>query len=285
MKKIAHTLLYMEKDEKDRLMAKNCLNTLKPYNNEDVLIVYNQGKLTNNELKEFLSSFSIPFVVIGNGTNVGIPLGRQSCFEYIWKHLPEVNYISEIHLDMLFTDNWINTIIEYLNESDEPILSPGIVTQLGDICPQYRGQKCVELPANANEIIQVVESLEEDKLYEGFVHPVIHKNSILKKIGGYDIRFLKGMQGYEDDSLLLGYRYYMGDSWRPKVYMKSVVYHAGLVQRMKLDNIPEEFRKNLQGLIKQYGLKGLFTLAEIHQNKEFEKTALYYLNKYNTEGI
>jgi hypothetical protein len=69
------------------------------------VVVYNQGFFTGDRLMEFLSGFNLDIHVIGDGANVGTAAGRQSCFEYIWDKFPDCMYISELHLDMIFTEN------------------------------------------------------------------------------------------------------------------------------------------------------------------------------------
>jgi heterodisulfide reductase subunit B len=99
---------------------------------------------------------------------------------------------------------------------------------------------------------------------------------VLKAVGGYDTRFLKGTQGYEDDSLLVGIRYYLGTktNWKPKCFTGVRVYHATLVQRVTMPDINEAFRSNLRGLVYQYGVKGLMELTAIYpENKHFRQVA------------
>jgi hypothetical protein len=48
-----------------------------------------------------------------------------------------------------------------------------------------------------------------------------------------------------------------------------MVYHETLVQRMGLSNINDEFSKNLNGLIAQYGAYGLEQLSILHKSDYF----------------
>ncbi|MFP7224936.1 hypothetical protein SFC65_22485 [Priestia filamentosa] len=129
---------------------------------------------------------------------------------------------------MIFPKVWYAPLIKYLNDSDEPIISPGIMTSYGELQPIGRW---VSFPLTIPDLLSFLEELPEERIVEGFVHPVIHKAHVLKEIGGYDTRFFKGKQGYEDDSILLGHLYYMGirTKWRQKRYLKSWVYpcHKG----------------------------------------------------------
>lgn len=273
---LAHTLPFLIVRQSDITMAENCFRSLAECNTDAILIIYNQGPLTNSELERYLKMFNLKnFEVLGEGTNVGIPKARQSCFEYIWNNHPEIKYISEIHVDMIFTKDWADIIMDYLKHSDEPMLSPGIITATGLLVPESRTNKSVDVPEKYDDILNLLMSHTKNELMEGFVHPVIHKSEILKEIGGYDTRFLKGMQGYEDDSIILGYRYYMGtrNDWRPKAYLKSRVLHLAEGQRVYLENIKEEFMKNLQGLVNQHGIYGLLQIAKIHNNDELKNFA------------
>lgn len=279
--RIIHTLLFMVREkffEEDLIMAGKCFETLSR-SEENTLVIFNQGSLDNSKLKEFLEPFNLKYHILGEGRNIGIPQARQKCFEYVWSEYPDIPYISEIHLDMLFPTNWYSELIQYLEDNDEPLISPGIITKAGDIFPKGNGK--YDLPNEVNEILQLLKNICEDKVIKGFVHPVIHKSPILRNIGGYDVSFLKGKQAFEDDSLLLGYLYYMGTrtNWYPKVCFKSFVYHAYMGQRMTLKNLQSEHKKNLEGLFRQYGANGLKHLSELHilESKEHFKQ-LFELN-------
>jgi len=275
MQGLVHTMPFMILKENELQMAENCLYSFAEANANEPLVLYNQGYLTNNELIDFINQFKLKFIILGEGRNIGIPAARQNCFEYIWNNIPNTKYISELHVDMIFTKGWSDTIIEYLQKSREPMLSPGILTVYGELHPDKKGEKSVSVPNDTIELKSLLEMLASDRICEGFVHPVIHKSDILKEIGGYDLDFLKGQQGYEDDSILLGYRYYMGTgaSWRPKAYLKAMVYHISLAQRMQMKNIQNETSKNLDGLVKQYGVYGLKQLSQIHRNNFFDNIA------------
>lgn len=256
-------------------MAEMCLSTL-AQSKENNIVIYNQGPLSNEEVMAFASKFRIVTTVIGSGTNIGIPRGRQSCFEHIWDNINQVKYISEIHLDMKFPSDWYQPLIEFLDSSDEPMISPGIVTRFGEMQPDGSNHQHVPL-ADVDGFVNSLSKLTSDRIEIGFVHPVIHKSDILREIGGYDHHFLHGKQGFEDDSLLLGYLYYMGTRthWQPKCYLKSRVYHASMAQRTTLENFKSEIQLNLQGLMKQYGAYGFKHLARVHSNSTL------FLDLYN----
>ncbi|MFD0694591.1 hypothetical protein ACFQZT_10855 [Paenibacillus sp. GCM10027628] len=239
----------------------NSLNASK----DRLVVIYNQGCLTHDELNTMLDSLSVSAILLGQGDNVGITQARQACFEYIWNHFPNVRYISEIHVDMLFPPNWYAPLLDYLAQSDEPMISPGIVTGYGELQPI--GER-MNVSSSSEEILAQLKCLSREQIHEGFVHPVVHKTSVLQEIGGYDTRFLRGKQGYEDDSLLLGYLYYMGTrtNWRPKCCLQSWVYHLTLAQRMSLSDKQMDFELNEEGLFQQYGVYGLQRLSEIHRN-------------------
>lgn len=265
--KIIHKLPILIRGEfspDDEKMAKACFESLRA-SKEQLVVLYNQGHVSNDDLQALLSSCGLAAVILGDGENVGIAQARQTCFEYIWGNYREVEYISEIHVDMIFPPDWYVPLLDFLAHSDEPIISPGIVTRFGELQPSGTNTVVPDHPA---ELLALVENLKQDAIVEGFVHPVVHKAKILREIGGYDTRFLRGKQGYEDDSLLLGYLYYMGTrtNWKPKCCLKSWVYHATMAQRMSLPDKHLDFALNEEGLIHQYGAYGLKRLANIHRN-------------------
>ncbi|WP_211745662.1 hypothetical protein [Paenibacillus sp. Marseille-Q4541] len=284
--KIVHTmplLIRGELSDNDVSMVIRCFESLRL--SEDCFVVlYNQGGLNNEQVASMLRSCGVPGVVLGAGENVGIARARQTCFEYIWEHHNEAEYISEIHVDMVFPPNWYDPLLDYLASSDEPMVSPGIVTRNGELQPI---RHVTSVPDNNADLINLLKQLNRDEMVEGFVHPVIHKSSILREIGGYDTRFLQGKQGYEDDSLLLGYCYYMGTrtNWRPKCCLKSWVYHATLAQRMTLPDKHVDFALNEQGLILQYGAYGLKRLSNIHQNPSAFDTLLHKILPPSSLGV
>ena len=266
--RIIHTLPLLIRStsrENDLAMLIDCLNSLR-LSSDYHLVIYNQGCLSPDELHNLLLQCRVSADVIGSSRNVGIAEARQRCFEFIYAAYPDVPYISEIHVDMLFPPHWYEPLIRILSETDEPLLCPAIVTAYGELQPlgQYR-----KLPASSAEKLQFLEKLPTEGLQNGFVHPVVHRAKALMEVGGYDTRFLRGKQGYEDDSLLLGYAYYMGTRirWRPKCCLQSWVYHATLSQRMTLDGIHQEFQNNKEGLVAQYGAYGLRLLSDIHGNQ------------------
>ncbi len=280
--KLIHTLpLWINESERNSNidMMKRCFKSLEK-SSENTIVIYNQGCFDNDELTVLLSPFNIKSIIIGEGINIGIAKARQLCFEYIWEYYPDVQYISEIHLDMLFPPKWHLPIIDYLNDTDEPMLSPGIMTKYGELQPL---NSYIELPSESSEVIQYLEQLSRNQVVERFVHPVIHKASVLKEIGGYDTNFLKGKQGYEDDSLLLGYLYFMGTrtNWKPKCYLKSWVYHATMAQRMSLTDKHLDFELNEEGLYHQYGAYGLKHLSKLYSNSTVFQQLL---DKYSTKG-
>lgn len=252
----------------DLNMTLQCLQSLQ-LSQDHLVILYNQGFLTNEELALWLATHGITeTVILGDGVNAGIAKGRQACFEYIWEHYPEVQYISEIHVDMMFPPDWSVPLTDYLSEHEEPIVSPGILTAFGELQPLGRS---MELPVTMEGIISALSAIpKENTVIEGFVHPVIHRSKVLQEIGGYDARFLRGKQGYEDDSLLLGYCYYMGNrcNWKPKCCLRSWVYHATMAQRMSLPDKLVDFAVNEQGLFEQYGAYGFKRLSQIYNHSD-----------------
>lgn len=276
--KLIHTLLFLfreSKIEEDKQIASACLRSLEKGTYKTV-VVYNQGYLTDQELKDFLSQFNLKCIVIGLGSNVGTVIGRQSCFEYIWNVYPETEFISELHLDMLFTYHWEDPLVDYLQHHDEPMISTGIVDKEGKL--NFLETTAEGFTSEASISDAFLMKLRCDKIVHGFTNPCIHVAHILKATGGYDYRFLKGKQCYEDDSMLLGYYYYYGTraNWHPKVNYQSVVYHAVAGQRLE---VAGNVRLNYEGLVRQYGAMGLKHLSQLHKS---EWQVRYFARQFNT---
>lgn len=266
---LVHTLLFFlreGREAEDTALAERCFKSLQKSEYKTV-IVYNQGGWDNNRLADFLSPFSLDAVVIGDGKNAGILKGRQACFEYVWTNYPQAKFISELHMDMLFTPQWEVPLAEYLSEHDEPVISCGIIDAAGDLV--FGEKKAGRVPEDDDEAEKFLLSHRSNMIMAGFTHPCVHNADILKAIGGIDTHILSGKQAFEDDSILLGYHYYYGTrmNWRPKVCFKSVVYHAVAVQRF---GIGHNIMENLELLISQYGIMGLKKLSLLHSS-EFQK--------------
>ncbi len=257
--------------ENDIIMAQACLKSL-TYSQNLKVVIYNQGDLTNQELHEYMKNFDLDYDIIGDGVNVGIAMARYRLLQYIYQKYNAVKYIAEIHLDMIFPVNWHNPLIEYLENSEEPLIAPRLLTATASGYTFCDGSEPINsLPDTIEATMELLQKSTKDIIIEGFVHPVIHKANILKNIPAYDVGFLTGKQGYEDDSLLLGYSYYFGlaKKWKPKRCWRSCVFHKTMAQRFSLPNLSEEWQRNFQGLFTQYGAYGLKELVRIHGNQPF----------------
>ncbi|MFS0722835.1 hypothetical protein [Paenibacillus sp. 1P07SE] len=248
--------------QQDVEMVVTCLHTLAQSSARQV-VIYNQGCLTNAQLSVIARDCGVDAVILGAESNVGIARARQACFQYVWQEFPDARYISEIHVDMLFPPDWYVPLTDYLAASSEPMVCPGIVTSSGELQPL--GLR-ISPPEDAAGWLTLLASLPRAGLAYGFVHPVIHRCEALRAIGGYDISLLRGRQGYEDDSLLLAYAYYMGTRtrWKPRCYLQSWVFHATMAQRMSIPDKQQDFELNELGLFHQYGINGLRELARLH---------------------
>lgn len=235
-----------------------------------LILIYNQGCFSNEELGYYLSKFNIKHKIIGNGINDGITFSRYSMINYIEENHSDTKYVAEVHLDMIFTPNWEKPLIGFLERTKEPIVSPRIVYYLDNEYKVTGEKESVNFPEVLDDKIKFMESLCDNKVDYGFVHPAIHRFKALKKINAYDVRFLTGKQGYEDDSIVLGYNYYMGtkENWVPKIYYKSCVYHKTIGQRSKVEDFNRDFEKNLLGLRSQYGAYGQKELSRIYSNND-----------------
>lgn len=276
--KLIHTLLFLlrpERNAEDIKLAETNLKSLEKSSSK-TLVVYNQGPLSKEELTAFLSQFNLDSIVIGDSVNVGISEGRQRCFQYIWDNYPDTEYISEIHMDMIFTYHWEDAMVEYLKDNmNEPAVSAGIIDKNGMLA--FLDEAVHNLPNDCSEYDSFLSGLQKDMIVHGFTHPCIHKSNILKEIGGYNTHFLRGRQCYEDDSLLLGYYYYYGTKadWHPKVNYNTVVYHAVAFQRL---DVKDNISVNFNGLVSQYGAMGLKSLSHLHKSEWHKK---YFERKYN----
>lgn len=261
---LVHTLLFFIRHDHyldDIEMAEKCLESLSKSAYKKI-VIYNQGCLSNYELQKMLLKYNLEYFIIGSSVNVGIIAGRQDCFKYIWDNFPDTEYVSELHLDMIFPPKWENNLIDYLQQNDEPVICSGIINS----CKQ-----CVnlsefvhKLPRDLEDCISCLIGLKKDLIVPGFTHPCIHVMKILKEVGGFDLGMFKGSQCYEDDSLLLSYYLYYGTkaNWYPKINYNSVVYHGCATQRLGLDITIQ----NYIGLLRQYGIMGQKYLSILHSN-------------------
>ncbi len=276
--KLVHTLLllYRDNNAEDSRMLADCLKSLEKSTYETV-VVYNQGTLTEDRIKEELAAFCLDIHIIGDGVNVGTAMGRQKCFEYIWEHMPDTEYISELHPDMVFAPHWEDPLVDYLCGHDEPIICCGILDKDGNIPVLNRKPEKPE----GMDLVSFLSSLRTGDVLHGFTNPCVHVSAILKETGGYNTAFLKGQQCFEDDSMLLGYYYYYGTkrAWPPLVNFNSVVFHAVAGQRL---GIQGNILINLNGLIRQYGAMGIQALHTLHESawhKRFFESQYTLLSK------
>lgn len=263
--RVVHTLpvlIRADSMDRDLEMFQQCIESL--VDSDIMVVAYNQGCLLDAEIRAAFAESGVPVVVLGNGNNDGIPLSRQACFQYTWDTWPKTPYVSEIHLDMVFTKGWLWPLVQFLEDTDEPMVCPSIVTAQGDVIPERTtGRKHIDV--SRGNVATILTALAEPGVSEGFVHPVLHRVQALRAVGGYDLRFLRGKQGFEDDSLLLSYLYYMGTrtNWKPKCLHSSVVFHAVMAQRMQLPGANTDFQTNLNGLLRLYGASGFWHLSKL----------------------
>jgi len=263
--KLVHTLLFFLREntlDDDLARAEKCLKSLEK-SRYKTIIIYNQGFWDNIQLENYLKSFRLDYLIIGTGVNVGIVAGRQNCFEKTWNNFLNAQFVSELHLDMVFTHYWEDPLVEYLSIHDEPVIGSGIVDKHGRM--EFLNTIASTPPINLSEMDDYLNRLKTDSIVHGFTHPCVHNLDILKKINGLDTNFLKGKQAFEDDSLLLGYHYFYGTraNWKPKVNYNTVVFHEIGGQRFDLT---DSVMINFEGLVRQYGAMGLKQLACLHKN-------------------
>lgn len=279
-----HTLLFFlreDSEKEDLVRAENCLKSLEK-SRYTTVVVCNQGFWDNDRLAEYLKSFKLDIAIIGTGNNVGIPKGRSSCFEYVYEHFSNASYVSELHLDMIFTQFWEAPLVDFMNTYPEPVISCGIINKFGQMTCLDPTPKTLPLHS-PDAMHDFLMGLRTDSIIYGYTHPCIHRLSVLKEIGDYDTVLFKGKQAFEDDSLLLGYYYYYGTkaNWRPKINYQSVVYHEYDGQRSALDDSATDYALNFQGLLTQYGLMGIKHCASLHAAQESKELfANIYRDRY-----
>ena len=144
------------------------------------VVIYNQGMMDNDKLKEVLKPFQLDSHIIGDAVNVGTVVGRQKCFEYIWAKLPETQYISEIRPDMIFAPHWEDALVDFLGSHDEPVISCGIVDQKGTM--PFLNQKAA-IQEVMSDFSEFLVNLRSAKVVRGFTCPCVHVSSILKQTG------------------------------------------------------------------------------------------------------
>jgi len=262
---LIHTVLFLLREnalQADLAKADRCFQSLEKSAHKTV-IVWNQGFWSNERVQSYLDAFALHCVIIGSGSNSGIVVGRQSCFEYIWANYPGALFVSELHLDMVFTSRWEDPLVEYLYAHDEPMIGCGIVSMTG-FMPSLN-VTVQPPPHDINEIEDYLTTLKRNEVGQGLTHPCIHKLEVLQAVGGYNTSFMTGMQAFEDDSLLVSYHYYYGTraNWAPKVNYRSIVIHELGGQRFGLR---DDMMVNLSGLVRQYGAMGMKSLSNMHSS-------------------
>jgi hypothetical protein len=272
--------------EQDLIMTKECFESLS-FSEGVVLFIYNQGNLTNEEISSLVKPYEFEFYIIGSGKNVGIPKARYRLTKYILNNYPETEYIAEIHLDMIFMPNWHIPLINYLANTDEPIISPRIISNEHSDFLIHDKRVPVDFSGSLQTRVNKLLSLTENKLIYGFTHPAIHKVEALKNINYFDGGFLTAKQNFEDDSILLGYRYYMGTrvNWKSKCNLNSCVFHKIGAQRFRIEK-NDDYNKNLNGFIRQYGAYGMLEYYKMNGNRGYDniyKSMILDKNAYDLE--
>lgn len=169
---------------------------------------------SNQILKDILEGYKINKWIHYSNTNDGIVIPRIKVYEQILKE--NFDLLLEIHTDMIFPKEWINPLLELLDE-DTGILEPHIYS------PKRGNSITIEQFEN------LLPKLKYDKTYNKCrqIHPWIVKLSILDKIGGYyDANY--SPHECEDDDLV--YRI-LKNGFKIKSTGKSWVVHYGAMVR------------------------------------------------------
>ena len=142
--RIIHTMpLFIRESsrEHDLDMASLALGSLQR-SQDHVTVLFNQGCLTNEELHDWLQTQGISAMIRGNGTNIGIAAARQACFEFIWEHFPQIEYLSEIHVDMIFPPNWYAPFFAIWSVQTSPWFHPASLLRAGNCSRWERSFFC-----------------------------------------------------------------------------------------------------------------------------------------------
>lgn len=254
--------LYISKDsnyyENDLKLARDCFESL-TYSDDVCLFVYNQGDLTVDEINGLIGPYNLEYHILGSGENVGIPKAKYIIVNHILNNFPEIEYIAETHLDMIFMPNWHIPLIEFLKETDEPMVCSRIICGTNNYYTIQDTGEVVQLPSDVKSMSFKLQELAEDKILpNNFTHPAIYQAKDLRGINFFDVGFLTGKQNFEDTSILIGFSYYMGtkNNWMIKCCLNSCNYHRIEGQRLRTQ-ASDDYNKNLHGLITQYGAYGI----------------------------
>ncbi len=277
MDQVIHTLMFILRNKREISLSELTLKSLADSSPGAFVVIYNLGVLSNRELERKLSRYDLRFKILGKGRKNKLSQAKMACFNYIWVNYPQAEYISEIDLGMIFSNQWVDKLINFLEENkEEPLVSPKVLTSAGELYPQGDKQDLID-NVPQNNLIRMKEllvTLEDEGVREGVSLPIMHRSDMLQDIGGYDTRFFKAKEGYEEESILLAYRYYLGlrNNWKPKSYNGVVVYNDNFQKSLNLVD-DEEINQNLQGLICQYGIRGLLELKQIYSDDKFKELA------------
>lgn len=283
--KIAYSIpaFIRSEEEYKKLDLKMISNVLYSAEGDDdvIFIFYNQGCLSNDELDGLIQNFNIRYEIIGEGKNVGIPKARQEVFEYVWENYSDIPYQVELHLDMILYNKWYLPITDYLDtHEDEPCMAPAIINGFGGYT--MGGNDNVKIDGKTlEEAIDFLSKIKVDDIVRGFFHPIVHNSRILKEVGGIDLRFLKGNQGFEDYAILISYYNYIGSKkkWYPKANGNTTVFHNLVTQRGTVGGVMESIAINEEGLYRQFGANGFKVLSEMLDDNEY--TGKIYANRVN----
>ena len=268
-------------------MTRKCFESL-TYSDDVCLFIYNQGGLSEEEVHDLLKPYNLEYYILGSGVNVGIPKARYTIINHILTHYPEIQYIAEIHLDMIFMPNWHLPLVEFLQKNEDPMVCPRIVQGSDNNFTLQDNNAKVQLSSDLKSKVNDIQSFTEDKVINNFTNPVIYKAEALRGVHYYDIGFLTGKQTYEDTSLLIAFRYYMGTryNWVPRCYLKSCVYHQIEGQRLRVMT-GEDASKNLMGMVQQFGAYGIEQWAIMDNNNfywhDVYKSMIIDKDAYNSQ--
>jgi len=237
----------------DSKLSIPCINSLL---NSDITNYYYKifcvDNNSNDNTLDFLKSLKCPLFLIENKFNEGIVLPRIKIMEQILKE--EYDYTLEIHSDMLFPKNWLQPILNEMND-ETAIVTPFILNNPNKIMSLEELEVLV-LKHKENIVINNIRQ----------VHPWVLNNKIIKKIGYYDPNY--SPCECEDDDFM--YKI-IKNNYLFKATKNSIVLHyGGLTRANKIIqgnlSLKFEYFKNKNGLSVQDMVNKYFVLHPVIVN-------------------
>lgn len=240
------TLNYLE-------WTKECLYTLEKYTPANLydLCICDNG--STDGTKSFLTEKKYNWINLPE--NFGIPKGRNMCIKELQKK-GHYDYFCQIHNDMLFTENWLEIMINEIQKHNKCLM-------LG--CTNIINLEALFVPRDERSRIAV--ALRENITGRANLDPRLIKAEAYDKIGLYDENL--DLQDCED----VDFNKRIDDAgYLFLSTAKAVIWHPWSVTRLSLPNAQKQI-KNSQNYTKQK-----------HNISSFEKWNYAYKKMVRFEG-